>query len=309
MPRPPDGPSGRRPGGARTGGDASVRRRKQAARRDRADSLPRPAGAPVPTAVPADAPVRLNRFLARAGAASRREADELIAAGRVTVNGAVTTEMGVRVGPSDRVTLDGRPVTAAGLVYVLLNKPGGAITTRDDERDRRTVMDFVELPPDVAGAVFPVGRLDRETTGALLLTSDGDLAHRLMHPRYGAVKLYVVTTEERVTARQAEQLVTGVALDDGPAAADHAQLLDPTGRVLGMQLHEGRNRQVRRMIEALGHRVASLDRVGYAGLDLAGLKRGRWRHLEPHEVNALRRSVKLKPILDADAGGGRSKKR
>ncbi len=271
-----------------------MRRRKQASRRSRADA-PAP-----PTAVPSDAPVRLNRFLARAGAASRREADALIAAGRVTVNGAVTTEMGVRVGPGDRVTLDGRPVTAAGLVYVLLNKPGGAITTRDDERDRRTVMDLVTLPDDVAGAVFPVGRLDRETTGALLLTSDGDLAHRLMHPRYGAVKLYVVTTEERMTARQAEQLVTGVKLDDGPAVADHAQLLDASGTVLGIQLHEGRNRQVRRMIEALGHRVAALDRVGYAGLDLAGLKRGRWRHLEPHEVNALRRSVKLKPILDAD---------
>lgn len=299
MPRPPDG---RRDGRPRTGGDASVRRRKQAARRDRTDD-------PAPTAVPADGPVRLNRFLARAGVASRREADDIIAAGRVTVNGDVTTEMGVQVGLTDRVTVDGRPVTAAGLVYVLLNKPTGAITTRDDERDRRTVMDLVELPPDVAGAVFPVGRLDRDTTGALLLTSDGDLAHRLMHPRYGTQKLYVITTEERVTARQVEQLVTGVALDDGPAAADHAQLLDPTGKVLGMQLHEGRNRQVRRMLEALGHRVEALDRVGYAGLSLDGLRRGRWRHLEPHEVNALRRAVKLKAIVAADGGKAGARRR
>lgn len=270
-----------------SGGEASVRRRKQAERKERAEPA---------RALPAgDEPVRLNRFLARAGVASRREADAVIAAGRVTVNGAVVTEMGVRVGPADRVAFDGRPVTPAGLLYILLNKPGGVITTRDDERGRRTVMDLVALPD--GHAVFPVGRLDRDTTGAMLLTSDGDLAHRLMHPRYGAEKLYVVHTETRVTAADIERLTRGVQLEDGPAAADSALLLDPSGQSLALQLHEGRNRQVRRMMDALGHPVRALDRVGYAGLTLDGLRRGRWRHLEAHEANMLRRSVKLKSII------------
>ena len=265
-----------------------MRRRKQAGRKERAQPA---------TALPAtDEPVRLNRFLARAGIASRREADAVIASGHVTVNGAVVTEMGTRVLPTDRVTVDGRPITPAGLVYVLLNKPTDTITTRDDERGRKTVMDLVRLP-DGEDAVFPVGRLDRDTTGALLLTSDGDLAHRLMHPRYGAVKLYVVHTDARVTAAQVEQLLRGIVLDDGPAKADEALLLDATGQSLALQLHEGRNRQVRRMLEALGHRVRALDRVGYAGLNLDNLRRGRWRHLESHEVNMLRRSVKLKSIV------------
>lgn len=286
--KPGGKPPGKPPGGRATGGDASVRRRKQAGRKERAET---------PTALPAsDEPVRLNRFLARAGVASRRECDAVIASGRVTVNGAVVTVMGSRVASTDRITVDGRPVTPAGLVYVLLNKTTDTITTRDDERGRKTVMDLVSLP-DGEEAVFPVGRLDRDTTGAILLTSDGDLAHRLMHPRYGAVKLYVVQTEARVTAAQVEQLLRGLDLEDGPAKADEALLLDATGQTLALQIHEGRNRQVRRMVEALGHRVRALDRVGYAGLTLENLRRGRWRHLESHEVNMLRRSVKLKSIV------------
>lgn len=288
---------GKASGGNPTGGDASVRRRKQAGRKERT---------PTPTALPAtDEPVRLNRFLARAGLASRREADAIIAAGRVTVNGVVVTEMGARVDRGARVTVDGRPVTPAGLTYILLNKPADTITTREDERGRKTVMDLVALP-DGPDAVFPVGRLDRATTGALLLTSDGDLAHRLMHPSYGAVKLYVIHTARRVTSGEIQTLLRGVALDDGPARADEAMLLDPTGESIALQLHEGRNRQVRRMMEALGHEVRALDRVGYAGLTLEGLRRGRWRHLEGHEVNMLRRSVKLKSIVyhpPREAGG------
>ncbi len=288
-PRPGGNPAGgKSSGGTSSGGDASVRRRKQAGRKERT---------PLPTALPVtDEPVRLNRFLARAGIAARREADTIIAAGRVTVNGAVVTEMGARVSAGDRVTVDGRPVTPAGLTYILLNKPTDTITTRDDERGRKTVMDLVALP-DGADAVFPVGRLDRGTTGALLLTSDGDLAHRLMHPSYGAVKLYVIHTERRVTSAEVQTLLRGVTLDDGPARADEAMLLDPSGESIALQLHEGRNRQVRRMMEALGHSVTALDRVGYAGLTLEGLRRGRWRHLEGHEVNMLRRSVKLKSIV------------
>ena len=239
--------------------------------------------------------MRLNRFLARAGVGSRRESDGIIAAGRVRVNGEVTTEMGVRVLDSDRVEVDGQPIRPTNLAYILLNKPTDAITTVSDDRGRRTVLDLVTIPDRIKSALFPVGRLDRNTTGALLLTTDGDLAHRLMHPSYGAVKTYKVTSDAALTASDADRLLRGVDLEDGPARADHALLLDE--RTLALQLHEGRNRQVRRMIEALGRKVVALERIEYAGLDLEGLKRGRWRRLEEHEINALRRSVKLKPIL------------
>ncbi|GAB5535253.1 MAG: pseudouridine synthase [Rubricoccaceae bacterium] len=242
--------------------------------------------------------MRLNRFLARAGVSSRRGADVLIAEGHVTVNGETVMEMGVHVSPTDRVTVDGKPVGLAGLVYVLLNKPTDTITTVSDDRGRRTVLDVVSgVPQD---GLFPVGRLDRDTTGALLLTTDGDLAHRLMHPRYGAVKVYIVTTERPVSEAEVASLKSGVELDDGRAAADHAERFADDPRRVALQLHEGRNRQVRRMIEAIGHSVVSLDRIGYAGLDLDGLRRGRWRHLQPHEVNTLRRSVKLKSIVFRD---------
>lgn len=242
--------------------------------------------------------MRLNRFLARAGVASRRAADALIADGHVTVNGETVTEMGVKVSSSDRVVVDGQPIGLADLVYVLLNKPTDAITTVSDDRGRRTVLDVVSGVKE--DALFPVGRLDRDTTGALLLTTDGDLAHRLMHPRYGAVKLYVVTTERPVTKAEVDALKNGVELEDGPATADHAERISDDPRRVAIQLHEGRNRQVRRMFEAIGHSVAALDRIGYAGLTLDGLRRGRWRHLQPHEVNTLRRSVKLKAIVFGD---------
>jgi 23S rRNA pseudouridine2605 synthase len=272
------------------GDDASVRRRRQAERKARqsGEAAPRPEP---------EGPVRLNKFLARAGVASRREADAVIASGRVRVNGAVVTEMGAKVSPSDRVEVDGRPVTPTDLVYVLLNKPTDAVTTKSDDRGRRTVMDLLSLGEEEAAALFPVGRLDRDTTGALLLTTDGELAHRLMHPRYGAEKLYVVQTDAPLSEADLQTLREGVDLDDGPAAADHAAFVGGNRERLGLRLHEGRNRQVRRMVEALGRRVEALDRVGYAGLDLKGLRRGRWRRLEPHEVNALRRSVKLKPVV------------
>ena len=278
-------------------GDASVRRRHQAERKERQSGASGPDG---PVAAPRperDAPMRLNKFLARAGVGSRREADAVIAAGRVSVNGAVTTEMGVQVAPDDRVEVDGQPVRPTDLAYVLLNKPTDTITTVADDRGRQTVMDLVSIPDRLKSALFPVGRLDRQTTGALLLTTDGELAHRLMHPSWGAVKLYRVTVNEALTEPDLERLRRGVDLDDGPARADHAVFVGTDKRDIGLQLHEGRNRQVRRMIEAVGRRVESLDRVGYAGLDLEGLRRGRWRRLEPHEVNALRRSVKLKPIV------------
>ena len=286
-------------------GDASVRRRRQAARKERANDGGASAGRGGAAERPApDEPVRLNKFLARAGVASRREADAIIAAGRVRVAGAVVTEMGVKVSPGTRVEVDGRPVGLADLVYVLLNKPTDTITTVADDRGRQTVMDLVSLPEDQQSALFPVGRLDRQTTGALLLTTDGEVAHRLMHPSYGAVKLYRVTLDAPISDADLEKLRRGVDLDDGPARADHAAFLGAGRSEIGLQLHEGRNRQVRRMVEALGRRVAALDRVGYAGLELGGLRRGRWRRLEPHEVNRLRRSVKLKPVVFGGKGEG-----
>ena len=241
--------------------------------------------------------VRLNRFLARAGVASRRGADDIIAERRVRVNGEIVTEMGSKVSPTDRVEVDGRPITPVGLAYILLNKPTDTITTADDEKGRKTVLDLVDLEGGEGDALFPVGRLDRNTTGALLLTTDGDLAHRLMHPRYGANKLYLATTERPVTAPEIDALRAGVELEDGLAKADQVGYVDEDKRKVALALHEGRNRQVRRMLEHLGHEVNALERVGYAGLDLSGLRRGRWRRLQAHEVNMLRRSVKLKAIV------------
>jgi 23S rRNA pseudouridine2605 synthase len=241
--------------------------------------------------------VRLNRFLARAGVASRREADTLIADGRVTVDGEVVTELGTRVTLGQNVVVDGKPVRPQDLVYLLVNKPTDTITTVSDERGRRTVIDLLGLGSEETQGLFPVGRLDRDTTGALLLTTDGELGHRLMHPRYGAEKVYLIETAEPVSATQFDALRQGVDLDDGPARPDAVLRVDGDPRRLALQLHEGRNRQVRRMIEAIGHEVRALERTHYAGLDLTGLRRGRWRKLEPHEINALRRLVKLKPII------------
>ena len=276
----------------------STHRRKQNERRQRQDGRPAPDTAP--SSLPEGEPVRLNRFIARAGVCSRREADDLIAEGRVTVDGAVVTELGTKVLPEQAVVVDGQPVAPKGLLYVLLNKPKDTITTLDDERDRRTVMDLLTgLPDSEKDGLFPVGRLDRDTTGVLLLTTDGDLAHRLTHPRYGAPKFYRIETGQGVTEAQLETLLRGVDIGDGEtAAADQAGFVGAGRREIGLQIHEGRNRQVRRMMEALGHEVVSLERVQYAGMTAKGLRRGEWRRLSLDEANGLRRGVKLKPILD-----------
>jgi 23S rRNA pseudouridine2605 synthase len=238
--------------------------------------------------------MRLNKYLARAGVTSRRKADDLIEAGRVAVEGATVREMGARVDPNDSVTVDGEPACLAPLRYVLLNKPADAVTTMSDERGRRTVMDLVEGVGDGCEALFPVGRLDRDTTGVLLLTTDGDLAHRLMHPSYEVEKLYLVRLREPIVPAQVEQLRRGVALDDGTAAADDARCLRADRRTeLFVTLHEGRNRQVRRMMQAVGHEVAALERTRYASLSAEGLERGAWRLLDEDEVKRLRRSVGL----------------
>lgn len=239
--------------------------------------------------------VRLNRYVARAGVTSRRKADDLIAGGHVAIDGKVVTELGTRVFPGQRVAVDGKPVLPQERTYILLNKPSDTITTTDDERGRQTVLDLVDLPEREKSGLFPVGRLDRDTLGVLLLTNDGALAHRLMHPRYRVDKLYTIVTREPVKPHELDMLARGVELDDGPAKADRVTFLDPSDHhAIGIGLHEGRNRQVRRMLEAIGHDVVRLERVGYAGLDTRGVRRGKWRLLLPHEVGRLRRLVRLK---------------
>ncbi len=224
--------------------------------------------------------MRLNAYLARAGVASRRHADELIKAGRVTVNGE-PGELNTVVGARDRVEVDGQPVERQRLRYVLLHKPAGVVTTARDPRGRPTVVELVPAEP----RVVPVGRLDADTTGALLLTNDGQLAHRLAHPRYGVEKTYVAEVEGDPDESTLQRLRDGLELDDGRTAPARARRLGP-GRV-ELVLHEGRKHQVKRMLAAVGHRVTRLHRSDYAGLTLEGLEPGECRELEPSEVAEL----------------------
>jgi 23S rRNA pseudouridine2605 synthase len=225
--------------------------------------------------------VRLNAFLARAGVASRRGADELIKAGRVTVNGDAG-QLNTFVESRDRVELDGRRVELQPLTYVLLHKPAGTVTTARDPQGRRTVVDLVDHP----ARVVPVGRLDADTTGALLLTNDGELAHRLAHPRYEVEKVYEARVEGDPSEDALERLREGIDLDDGPTAPAEARLLRPG--TVELSIHEGRKHQVKRMLAAVGHPVTRLHRSRYAGLTLEELEPGAWRELEPFEVEQLR---------------------
>jgi 23S rRNA pseudouridine2605 synthase len=232
--------------------------------------------------------MRLNAWLARAGVASRRKADELIKAGRVTVNGE-PGRLNTFVQSTDDVRLDGKPLAKQRLAYVLLHKPAGVVTTASDPQGRATVVGLV----DHSSRVVPVGRLDAETTGALLLTNDGDLAHRLAHPRYEVDKVYEVETWQQPTDAQLAQLSDGLELDDGPTQPAQVRRID--GARFELVLHEGRNRQVRRMVEAVGHRVRRLHRSRYGPLTLEGLEPGAWRELEPSEVERLRSTSGSRP--------------
>ena len=227
--------------------------------------------------------MRLNAYLARAGIASRRGSDDLIKAGRVRVND-LPGELNTYVHSGDRVEVDGEEVTLQGLRYVLLNKPAGTVTTARDPQGRPTVVQLVE---DIPERVVPVGRLDADTTGALLLTNDGPLAHRLAHPRYGVEKVYEVDVEGEPDDAALEQLAAGVELDDGLTAPANVRRLGPAK--LELTLHEGRKHQVKRMCEAVGHAVRRLHRSRYAGLTVEGLEPGAWRELEPSEVKRLSR--------------------
>lgn len=230
--------------------------------------------------------MRLNAYLARAGVASRRRSDELIQAGRVRVNGA-PGELHTVVGPRDVVEVDGRRVSAQPLAYVLLHKPSGVVTTARDPHGRPTVVDLVRHD----ARVVPVGRLDADTTGALLLTNDGPLAHRLAHPRYGVPKVYEAEVEGSPDEVALAALRDGVELEDGRTLPAEVRALGD-GRI-ELTLHEGRKHQVKRMCEAVGHPVRGLHRVRYADLDLDGLEPGGWRELSSQEIARLKASVGL----------------
>ncbi|HET7273687.1 MAG TPA: pseudouridine synthase [Longimicrobiaceae bacterium] len=241
-----------------------------------------------PSAAPAGIPLRLQSYLAKAGVASRRGGEDMIRAGRVTINGRIA-EIGESVTPGvDRVELDGRPLEPAKVEWIALHKPRGYVTTRDDPRGRRTVYHFL---PQELHHLFHVGRLDRESEGLLLLTNDGATANRLLHPRYGTTKEYVAEVQGKPDARALERLESGVRLDDGIARAESAILLDQVGddtfRVQ-LVLREGRKREVRRMLEKVGHPVERLVRRRFGPVELGDLGNGRWRHLTTAEVKSLR---------------------
>ena len=232
-------------------------------------------------------PVRLNKFLANAGICSRREADEFIQAGVVTVNGQVVTALGTKVLRSDEVKFHDQPVTMEKKVYVLLNKPKDCVTTSDDPQQRKTVMDLVKNAcPE---RIYPVGRLDRNTTGVLLLTNDGELASKLTHPKFLKKKIYHVFLDKNITAHDMQQIAEGINLEDGEIHADAIEYAsDKDKSQVGIEIHSGKNRIVRRIFESLGYRVVKLDRVLFAGLTKKNLRRGDWRFLTEKEVDMLR---------------------
>ncbi len=232
-------------------------------------------------------PIRLNKFLANAGVCSRREADEFIQAGVVTVNGEVVTELGTKVFRTDNIVFHEQPVSLEKKVYVLLNKPKDHVTTSDDPQQRKTVMDLVKGA--CSERIYPVGRLDRNTTGVLLLTNDGDLASKLTHPKFLKKKVYHVYLDKNVTAHDLQQIRDGIMLDDGEIKADAVEYADAVDKKqVGIEIHSGKNRIVRRIFESLGYKVTKLDRVLFAGLTKKNLRRGDWRYLTEEEVDRLR---------------------
>lgn len=236
--------------------------------------------------------IRLNKYLAMCGVASRRKADELIQQGRVEVNGKVVTQLGLKINPQkDKVTVDGKPAKPEEkLVYIVINKPKDCITTIRDEKGRRTVLDLVK----VKQRIFPVGRLDRNTTGVLLLTNDGELAYRLMHPKYKVEKAYKVEIDKPIKPEDIEKLKHGIMLDGRKTEACDVYILPNSDRKeIGITIHEGRYRQIRRMFERLGYKVKKLHRVSFGGITVSGMKRGEWRYLTKNEVKRLKKITRL----------------
>ncbi|MCC9136699.1 pseudouridine synthase, partial [Pontibacter silvestris] len=233
-----------------------------------------------------DGTIRLNRFIANAGVCSRREADSLIEAGEIRVNGDVVTEMGFKVKPEDTIQYGKKVLNREKLVYVLLNKPKDFITTTDDPEGRKTVMSLVEKAS--TERIFPVGRLDRNTTGLLLFTNDGELAQKLTHPSNNVKKIYQVELDKPITKEDFKKVAEGVELEDGKAEVDDVALIGESNKFLGLEIHIGRNRIVRRIFEHLGYEVVTLDRVQYAGLTKKDIPRSDWRYLSEKEVIRLK---------------------
>lgn len=233
--------------------------------------------------------IRLNKFLSNAGICSRREADVLIDTGVVSINGVIVTEMGYKVKPGDVVQYDGQTITTGTKRYVLLNKPKGYITTLDDPRGRKTVMTLVSKA--CREQIFPVGRMERDTTGLMLFTNDGDMMKKLLHPRYHARKIYHVETKKSVSREDLDKMTRGVDLEDGRFRAEEASFVDGgSSNEIGIEIKSGKNQVVRRLLEALGYQVIKLDRVMYAGLTKKDLPRGYYRHLTEQEVAFLKMS-------------------
>lgn len=230
--------------------------------------------------------VRLNKFIANSGVSSRREADELIKMGLISVNGTAVTELGYKVNPGDEVRYENKVLRAERPVYILMNKPKGFLTTTEDPQDRKTVMHIIGSA--VKERIYPVGRLDRNTTGLLLLTNDGELADRLMHPSFNVKKVYKVELDRPLTKGDFQSIVEGVRLDEGRATVDDLAIVSEDGRTVGVELHIGWNRVVRRIFESLGYEVMKLDRTVYAGLDKKELTRGQWRFLSKDEIIHLK---------------------
>lgn len=231
--------------------------------------------------------IRMNRFIAAAGVCARREADKLIEEGKIRLNGKVVTEFGIRVMPSDEVTYQGKKLRTEELKYVLLNKPKGFITTMKDPQERKTVMTLVGK--SCKERIFPVGRLDRETTGLLLFTNDGELSKKLTHPSHKVKKIYQVELDKPITKADFDAILGGIELEDGLAPVNELALLGEDLRHLGIEIQIGRNRIVRRIFEHFGYKVMKLDRVMFGNLTKKNLPRGKYRHLNPKEVQLLKR--------------------
>ena len=280
----------RREGNYRPDKDKTIypKRKKGFVAKMKSVAQPRPANAAPLQKQTGEGLIRLNKYLANAGLCSRREADAFIAAGVVQVNGEVVTLLGYKISPGDKVQFGGNSVHKEKSVYILLNKPKGYITTCDDPQERETVMDLIK---GVNERVYPVGRLDRNTSGLLLLTNDGDLAKTMMHPRYNVKKLYHAVLDKPLSSVDYEKIKKGIGLEDGFIKVDEIQYVDggESNREIGIEIHSGKNRIIRRIFESLGYRVDKLDRVLYATLSKKNLPRGKWRFLEENEVRMLKR--------------------
>lgn len=239
-----------------------------------------------PAPPPVEAETRLNKYIAQSGVCSRREADELIKDGKIKVNGKIITEMGFKVKPGDEIHFGKTLLSREKLIYVLLNKPKDFITTTDDPQERKTVMQLVDKA--CTERIYPVGRLDRNTTGVLLLTNDGELSKKLTHPSHEITKVYQVELNKPIEKEHFEKIKEGVELEDGPVKVDEIATLDPDGIALGVEIHTGRNRIVRRIFESFGYEVLKLDRVLFAGLTKKDLPRGKWRFLKDKEIHRLK---------------------